>query len=76
MFEKANGFEADVNLIDDGKSQKLFTMKKNLLMINMQASSSKPPSFAEVPALEPLGSQLHGTETESSTMSTHFHLYS
>lgn len=45
MFGNANGFEADVNLIDHGKSHKVFTMKKKkknllmVLMIDIHASS-------------------------------------
>lgn len=38
MFEKANGFDTDVNLNDHGKSWKVFAMK-NLDMIDINAPS-------------------------------------
>lgn len=48
MFEQANGFDADVNLIDHGKCWKVFAMK-NLDMIDMHAPS--PPSSSEAPSV-------------------------
>lgn len=38
MVKKANRFDTDVNLVDHGKSWKVFAMKKNLLMIDVHAS--------------------------------------